>query len=100
MNRGKWNGDQLIPEKFVERAVGRIHTNRMGTSYGYFWWRADMNVGGRKYDCISGRGAGGQFILVLPELDLIVVVTSHTKGMGTTLAATPKRILPAFIGER
>jgi hypothetical protein len=59
-----------------------------------------MTAGGRKHDCISGRGAGGQFILVLRELDLIVVVTSHVKGMGTTLAATPKRVLPAFIGER
>jgi CubicO group peptidase (beta-lactamase class C family) len=97
MNRGKWNGAQLIPEEFVERAVGRIHTNRMGTSYGYFWWRADMDVGGGKYDCISGRGAGGQFILVLPELGLVVVTTSHIKGMGPTLTITPRKILPAFI---
>ena len=97
MNGGKWQGEQLIPEKYVAKAIDRIHTNQSKTSYGFFWWRADMQVGDTQYDCISGRGAGGQFILMLPELELIVVVTSHNKGMGKTLATVPKRILPAFI---
>lgn len=97
MNDGKWKGEQLISKEFVAKAIDRIHTNPSGTSYGYFWWRADMQVGDKKYDCISGRGAGGQFILMLPELELIVVVTSHNKGMGKTLATAPKRILPAFV---
>jgi CubicO group peptidase (beta-lactamase class C family) len=97
MNEGMWNGEQLVPADFVKRSIDRIHTNQQGTSYGYFWWRADMKVGDKTYDCISGRGAGGQFILMLPELDLIVVVTAHHKGMGSTLALTPERILPAFI---
>jgi CubicO group peptidase (beta-lactamase class C family) len=96
MNNGKWNGKQLIPEAFVKKATGRIHTSPHA-SYGYFWWRKDMKVGNKNYDCKSGRGAGGQFILMLPELDLIVVITSHNKGMGKTLAITPQRILPAFI---
>lgn len=97
MDGGTWQGERLIPAAFVERATGRIHTNRWKTSYGYFWWRADMKVGGKSYDCKSGRGAGGQFILMLPELELIVVITSHQKGMGTALAVAPARILAAFI---
>jgi CubicO group peptidase (beta-lactamase class C family) len=97
MNQGKWQGEQLIPAKFIEKATGKVHTNPAGTSYGYFWWRADMKVGDKNYDCKSGRGAGGQFILMLEELDLLIVATSHNKGMGKTLALTPKRILPAFI---
>ena len=56
-----------------------------------------MKVGQKEFECKSARGAGGQFILILPELDLIVAVTAHHKGMGTTLAMAPKRILPAFI---
>ena len=86
-------------QELVERATGRIHTNPQDTSYGYFWWRANVEVDGKSYDCKSGRGAGGQFILMLPELDLIAVVTSHNKGMGTTLATFPKRVLPAFINK-
>ncbi|MFT4589222.1 MAG: CubicO group peptidase (beta-lactamase class C family) [Candidatus Binatia bacterium] len=99
MNGGKWNGEQLIPKAFIEKATSRIHTNKQGTSYGYFWWRRDMKVGDQNYDCISGRGAGGQFILILPELELITVVTAHNKGMGKMLTSTPAFILPAFISK-
>lgn len=97
MNKGKWRGEQLIPAEFIEVATSKLRTNPAGTSYGYFWWRHDMEVNGEKIDCKSGRGAGGQFILMFEELDLLVVVTSHNKGMGKTLAMTPKRILPVFI---
>ncbi len=96
---GKWQGEQLIPEAFVGRATDRLHTNQQGTSYGYFWWRHHMQVSDRKFDCKSGRGAGGQFILMLPELELIIVITAHNKGMGTTLTTVPKRILPAFLEQ-
>ena len=39
LNEGNWNGEQLIPAEFIQRATSRIHTNPQGTSYGYFWWR-------------------------------------------------------------
>ena len=94
---GKWQGEQLIPAVFVAKATSPLDTNPQGTSYGFFWWHHTMKVGQKEFECKSARGAGGQFILILPELDLIVVVTAHHKGMGTTLAMAPKRILPAFI---
>jgi len=100
MSGGRWNGEQLIPKAYVERATGRIYTNARRTSYGYFWWRHNMNAGGRTFDCKSGRGAGGQFILMLPEAELIVIVTAHNKGMGTALTTIPSRLLPAFLDAR
>jgi CubicO group peptidase (beta-lactamase class C family) len=99
MNDGKWNGEQLIPGDFVKRATDRLHTNRQGTSYGFFWWRHDMKVGDRKIDCISGRGAGGQFLLLFPELNLISVITAHNKGMGGMLKTFPNRVLSALVAE-
>jgi CubicO group peptidase (beta-lactamase class C family) len=94
LNEGRWNGEQLIPEDFVEQATSRIYTNPQGTSYGYFWWGHDVRVGEATFGCISGRGAGGQFIMILPELDLIAVVTSHNQGMGGMLTTLPQRVLP------
>jgi len=99
-NAGKWNGEQLIPTDFVRQATARLNTNPQGTSYGYFWWRHNMQVGNRMYDCQSGRGAGGQFILMLPELDLIIIVTSHQQGMGKMLASIPRQLLPAFVRSK
>ena len=97
MNDGQWNGEQIIPAAFVAKATSRLYTNPQGTSYGFFWWRHDMEVGEREFDCISGRGAGGQFILILPELNLIAVITAHNKGMGQLLKTFPEQILPAFL---
>ncbi len=99
MNGGKWNGEHLIPEAFLDKATSRLHTNQRGDSYGWFWWRHDMEVGDRKFDCISGRGAGGQFLLVLPELKLIAVITAHNKGMGSMLKTFPGRVLGALKAE-
>lgn len=97
LNQGKWNGEQLIPEIFVKMATSRLYTNPRGTGYGFFWWRHDMGVGERRFDCISGRGAGGQYIFVLPELQLIAVITAHNQGMGKMLEIFPERVLPAFL---
>ena len=55
-----------------------------------------MKIGDKTYDCRSGRGAGGQFILMLPELDLIAIVTAHNKGMGSTLKILPETLIPHF----
>ena len=93
LNKGKWNGEQLIPETYLARATTPSQINE---HYGFFWWVEDFNVGGKTYHSFQGRGAGGQFIFMFPELDLIAVVTSHNKGMGNTLQTLPQRIIPAF----
>ena len=97
MNDGQWKDKQLVPAEFVELATSRIHTNQQGTSYGFFWWRHDAPVGDQTFDCISGRGAGGQFILIFPEINLIAIVTAHNKGMGKMLKTLPERVVPGFL---
>jgi len=96
---GKWNGEQLIAEKFIERATSPIVLSYGTSYYGYFWWVNDFKVGQKTYRCKAGRGAGGQFILIFPELELIAVITAHNKGMGTMLKDAPARIIPAFAKE-
>ena len=95
-NAGRWDGQQLIPASFIEKATSRIHTNPQDTSYGYFWWRHDADVDGKTYEIKSGRGAGGQFIIMIDELNLIIAITSHNKGMGKMLGTAPQRIIPAI----
>jgi CubicO group peptidase (beta-lactamase class C family) len=97
INDGQWKGEQIVPAEFVELATSRIHTNPQGTSYGFFWWRHDASVEDQTFDCISGRGAGGQFILMFPEIDLIAIVTAHNKGMGKMLKTLPERVVPGFL---
>jgi CubicO group peptidase (beta-lactamase class C family) len=94
---GQWDGEQLLPADFVQKATSRIHTNPQGTSYGFFWWRHQVNVDEKMYDLKSGRGAGGQFIVMIDELNLIIAITSHNKGMGKMLTTAPERIISAMI---
>ncbi len=96
LNKGKWQGKQLIPEAFVERATSPIKLSYGKSSYGYFWWVEDVEVGGKTYHGKQGRGAGGQFVFMFPELELVVVVTAHNKGMGTMLRRLPQQLIPAF----
>lgn len=96
INEGRWQKKQLLPKTFVLKATDRIHTNQQGTSYGFFFWRHNIKIQNKNYDCISGRGAGGQFILMFPDLDLLIVTTAHNKGMGKNLKTIPERVLPLF----
>lgn len=97
MNDGRWNGEQLIPAEYVQTATARLHTNPQGQSYGFFWWSEELDISGKTYGINSGRGAGGQFILMVPETDLIIVITAHNKGMGGMRQAAPRRIVPLFL---
>jgi CubicO group peptidase (beta-lactamase class C family) len=97
MGNGKWKGEQLLPLEFVKIATSPINQRTDKVAYGYFWWVEPFEVGGKTYHSIQGRGAGGQFLFLFPELDLIAVVTSHNKGMGTLLRKLPQKIIPAFV---
>ena len=97
MNNGKWQNQQLIPAKFVERATSPLRQTYGKSHYGYFWWGEDVEVGEKTYRCKQGRGAGGQFIFMFPELDLIAVATAHNQGMGNMLHTLPQKLIPAFV---
>ncbi len=107
MNNGKWNGEQLVPEAYTTKATSRILYNGdddifgggkdvSNQGYGYFWWNADLKSGDKSYYSASAQGGGGQFIVLIEELDLIVVTTAHMREP-TTLQLVAERILPAFI---
>ncbi len=99
LDKGKWQGKQLIPADYVQRATSPIKLSYGKSYYGYFWWVEDFEIDGKTYHCMQGRGAGGQFIFMFPELELIAVVTAHNKGMGKMLRTLPQKLIPAFVGE-
>jgi hypothetical protein len=44
----------------------------------------------------QGRGAGGQFIIILPDIDVVAVITAHNKGMGGMLNQVCTALITAF----
>jgi CubicO group peptidase (beta-lactamase class C family) len=74
---GAWEGRQVVPAAYV-RASTQRHASTGGTfgpyeGYGYQWWTT-TEQGHRAFAAI---GLGGQLIEVIPDLDLIVVMTSE-----------------------
>ena len=86
LNKGKFEGKQIIPERWVNESLqkyseeinsGGIESSRVARyfydiGYGYQWWSA--KVGKNSFNLAWGHG--GQFIILLHDLNMIIVVTS------------------------
>ncbi|WP_394748927.1 serine hydrolase domain-containing protein [Spongiimicrobium salis] len=100
LNKGKWNGEQLIPEAFISKATQKITKPTAAWqpktyAYGYFWYQTDIAVGDKSYNANFAWGGGGQHIIVVEELDLIITITGHD-GKDTIMNQVSKNILPVF----
>jgi CubicO group peptidase (beta-lactamase class C family) len=75
LNGGRWKGEQIVPQSWVaESFVPRIQA--WGTAqYGYQWWIHQDRVSGNEIEWFAAQGYGGQFIALLPSLDIVVVLT-------------------------
>ena len=96
LNQGIWHEKQHLPKEFIKQATSPLVQTSPTNSYGYFWWSQVRKVGEKKYPCIQGRGAGGQFIFVFPTIDLVAAVTAHNQGMGKMLWQLPEVLIQAF----
>ncbi|MCH2582561.1 MAG: beta-lactamase family protein, partial [Planctomycetes bacterium] len=67
---GQWKGKQIVEKKWIDKSTA-IHVNNGRAKYGYFWWSQYHTVGGRKLLVKSARGALGQFIFMVPDLDVV-----------------------------
>ncbi|WP_245321552.1 serine hydrolase [Bradyrhizobium sp. NAS96.2] len=72
---GRWNGRQIVPKAWIETSTQSKLKASDRQSYGYLWWLGRAQFNGRAVQWIGALGRGGQSIRVVPELDLVVVVT-------------------------
>ncbi len=68
LNDGMWDGEQLVPAAYVAASTRR-HSSDGFMGYGYQWWVSSAVD-------FRAIGAGGQYIIVRPDVDLVVVFTS------------------------
>ena len=95
LQKGKWNGKQLVPAAWVEQATakqvsnGSDPTKDWDQGYGFQFWRC-------RHGAYRGDGAFGQLCIVLPEQDAVVAITADTKDMQAELNIIWDKLLPAF----
>jgi CubicO group peptidase (beta-lactamase class C family) len=76
LNEGQYNGKQIVPAEWVKQSLLK-HARSLrehGRYYGYGWWIRNM----AGYDVAYAWGYGGQFIILVPDLELVVVATSSS----------------------
>lgn len=98
LNGGTWNGKRILDASYARAAVAPQYHLR-NVYYGYLWWMEDYPYKDRKVLGYSARGAGGQLVFVVPELDLIVTTMggnySNRRGMSYLGNLIANSILPA-----
>jgi CubicO group peptidase (beta-lactamase class C family) len=103
LDSGRVNGSQLVPWEWIEQSwtvIGRSPWN--GHGFGYLWWTRRINRETVRF----GWGYGGQFLFLVPRLDLAVVVTSSLTNRPSGVRHNPQvydllgcHVIPAFRHE-
>lgn len=98
LSDGRWDGRQLLPPEWIETSwQPRFRSPWNGMGYGHLWWVSEW--GGEQ--AYSAWGYGGQFLVVVPRLELAVVATSslarRERGHNRRMRAFfDEEIIPAF----
>jgi CubicO group peptidase (beta-lactamase class C family) len=98
LNKGRLNGNKVLSENWIENSFKNYHVleNTVDKNgYGYLWWHNDYPFKGTSIKSTEARGAGGQYIFVLPQLYMVVVITSGNYVNGKT--QQPELILENYI---
>lgn len=99
LQKGMWNGKQLVPQQWVEQATSKQVPNdkeshaKMGgdwtQGYGFQFWQCTHHA-------FRGDGAAGQFCVVIPDKDAVIAITAQTGDMQAELNVVWDKLYPAF----
>ena len=103
LRNGNWKGKQVVSRKWVVASTSpvvadiRPNNGKPDQGYGYQWWVPKHENGESRI--YSGRGYGGQFPIVVPEHDLVIVFNAwniHDPAKQSAERAVIERIIPAI----
>ena len=100
LRRGRWGERQVVPATWIDSStVAASHGpdlffSSYGSSYGSFWWLFPLRRGGQGTEVITASGSGGQWLFVVPSLDLVVAVAASN---GSGLDLLYDGVLPAIL---
>jgi hypothetical protein len=101
LQKGKWKRKRILPESWIKEATtmkiiqhpeysqAKRDSSDWEQGYCYQMWRC-------RHNAYRGDGAYGQFIIVMPEQDAVIAITSETADMQDELNMVWKFLLPGF----
>lgn len=101
VNKGKWEDKQFLSQEYLAAAFGSVtkateswHPENF--SYGYLWYHANMAFDNKNYGVNLTWGSGGNRIIVVNELDLVIAITGYDRE-DKVFEPLIEAILPTFI---
>lgn len=73
---GRWNDRQIVSKGWIDASTTPLIKATDDQEYGYLWWIGRSAAHRRTVRWVGALGRGGQSIRIVPELDLVVVVTA------------------------
>jgi CubicO group peptidase (beta-lactamase class C family) len=102
INGGTWHGRRIVSAEWAKRATSPLI--QFGSEhYGYLWWVMDYPYKGRTIQAFYAGGNGGQVVMGIPALDLVVAFYggnySDRVGFQVQQRLVPNYVLPAVVGN-
>jgi len=83
LDRGEWKGERIISSGWCDVSTTAFlnpndynHEFPWANGYGYQWWRKTYEVHSRRHPSFFAYGWGGQSIIVIPDLNMVIVITA------------------------
>lgn len=84
LDGGHWTGKQIVSAAWVRTSTTPHAQIDATTNYGYLWWLKSFGPAGQAHAAFFMSGNGGNKVVVIPDLDLALVITStnyNARGM-------------------
>jgi CubicO group peptidase (beta-lactamase class C family) len=78
---GMWSGRRIVSENWTRKATKKQCSIKDIQGYGYLWHVTEHKHDGEVYRCFYHTGSGGDILLILPDLDLVIVLNSSSKNV-------------------
>ncbi|WP_371187345.1 serine hydrolase [Thalassotalea maritima] len=101
INEGKWQGKQFVSPTYLSKATSNIIKPTEDWMpdeyrYGYYWYSMPVVVEGKTFDLNIAWGGGGNRVIVVEELDLVIAITGHDRE-DTIMKQISDVVIPAFV---
>lgn len=101
LNEGTWNEEEIVSAQWIQEST-TPKTKITAIDYGYFWWNTPSQVNGQILVSKTATGNGGQYIMTIPELNMVAVFTGgayNSQEDKLPFAILNRVFLPTFYNQ-
>ncbi len=86
-NQGKWGSKQIVPADYVNKVITKKEVDisnywSLWDAYGMLWYKNQGQINGQTIDYVWASGNGGNHLVVVPEKNMVIALTSTAYGYG------------------